>query len=991
MRLKQALLSVLALALFTSAGFAQTGTLKGTVTDQSGQTLIGVNVVLLGTYKGTVTNYEGKYKLTGIKPGEYTVKFSYVGYTELKAPGTKIEADKEKVLDVTMKEFVQQTETVTILGKKSMVDLESATSRVSIGAADIKDMNTNDVQDVVKMQAGVSESPDGIQIRGARVYETNYVIDGVSAKDPLSGTGFGVQVASNSVQSIDLITGGGDAEYSDATGGVIITKVKEGGDSLEAYASWQRDNLGWANGFASWNTDILDFSLGGPLTKNKKLKFYTGVNFQLTDNFYQKWAEEDRGTWNEISANLSDAPTEEFYNARAGQLRSSILDDRPSVFGARLGSEGGEFFAPRQNNTWSNTIKLSYELGVASKLTFTQQNSFKVNQSTNTLQIVGNDQVVTPGYQYFFGNELDNASTFTHKAYLTALNYSINFNERYRLELTGGRLFVHLRGDANGRSFRVPPGEQENFSARSITNMPASVFDTTTAFSTPQRLVLRPTSGLMNNGGISGLWHDHYVQEYTGKAKLLAFSKNEVHTISTGWEHKEQEMQWIDVSSPWIGAPVEYTDRNGTTQITPNQRIGRQSEVWQVRPATGSIFASDEINYNGLKAVLGGMFKYWAPGSFIDKAVENPAVQLPQQLKDNYKESTSQVGNRRFKARFLPNVNVTFPVTENNIMYFNYGHSMILPHPRFLYTGLDPQYTQYSDFTQVGNPNLNPEVSVSYELGYKSQITNDIGFTATAFYNDRFDYIVRSTIVTQTAQGEESRSIFINQDYARIRGVELGYNQRIIDWFKVFANFGYQVATGKSNGANEAELLGLDSRASLGATEEQFLAWDRPFDFKTGVIFRPDTNLQLFGQKLNGLRAFFTAQWKSGLRYTEHVYSGEADNGRPLYTPRQDTRFNKVGSNWFWADIKVSYDTKLYKKLIASFSVEVKNIFNNRNAQRINPVTGEAYQAYDNVPEGWRDPNPVYLNPQQSGLINGLSPDRFRQPRQLIFGVTLRY
>lgn len=988
-QLYPAILLLLVLGAFSSKLEAQNATLKGTIVDATTkEPLFGVNVLVVGTYKGAVTDFDGKYTIADIKPGEYTIKFSYIGYADKLVTAKKFAPGETKTIDQTMTEFVETTEMVIIEGDRAMVDLESASSRVSISAEDIKDMNTNDVQDIVKMQAGVTESPDGIQIRGARVYETNYVVDGISAKDPLSGTGFGVQVSSSSVQSVDLITGGGNAEYSDATGGVIITNIKEGGDKLEAFFSYQRDNLGWANGYSSWNTDIMDAAIGGPVPfTRKKLKFYTNVNFQLSDTYFQKWAEEDRDIWNEISSNLSNAPFEDFYRARATQLRSSITPDQ--FLG--LGEEGAEFFAPRQDNTWSNTIKLSYDINSKSRLTFTQQNSVKINQSSNTLQIVGNDEVVTPGYQYSFGNVLDSGATYTHQAYLTAANYSVNFKKRFRIEATAGRLFVRLRADANGRPFRAPPDQQANFDARSINQFPLSLFEPGSAFFSEDRYFLKPNTGLINTG-ISGLWHDHYVEEYTGKVKFLMFTNNNIHTISAGWEHKEQELQWIDVTDPWVGAPLQYTDPStGETALTPNVRIGSESEVFTVRPRTGSLFFSDLIDYQGLKATLGGMFKYWAPGQYADDAIENPDVQLPEGLRQSYRDETVEFLGSRYKARFLPNVSVNFPVTENNIMYFNYGHSMILPHPRFLYVGLDPRYTFYSDFSQIGNPALNPEVSVSYELGYKSQITNDIGVTITAFYNDRFDYIVRNNVILQTDRGEESRGIYINQDYARIRGIELGYQHRIINWFKVFANFSYQAASGKSNGANQAELLGQDSRQNIGATEEQPLAWDRPFDFKSGVIFRPDTNLRLFGKSLEGFRAFFTLHYKSGLRYTEHIFVDTADNGRPLYSARQDVRFNKLGSNWFWADLKMTYDSRIYKRLVASFSVEIKNIFNNFNATRINPVTGNAYAPYDDVPEGWRDPNPAYVDPFQSGRFEGLSPDRFMQPRQILFGITLRY
>ena len=59
-------------------------------------------------------------------------------------------------------------ETVVVVGDKNLVDLESGKSQVKISATEIQEMNVRNVQDVVAMQAGVTETPDGIQIRGGR-------------------------------------------------------------------------------------------------------------------------------------------------------------------------------------------------------------------------------------------------------------------------------------------------------------------------------------------------------------------------------------------------------------------------------------------------------------------------------------------------------------------------------------------------------------------------------------------------------------------------------------------------------------------------------------------------------------------------------------------------------------------------------------------------------------------------------------------------------
>jgi outer membrane receptor protein involved in Fe transport len=208
-----------------------------------------------------------------------------------------------------------------------------------------------------------------------------------------------------------------------------------------------------------------------------------------------------------------------------------------------------------------------------------------------------------------------------------------------------------------------------------------------------------------------------------------------------------------------VGAPIQISD----TFTTPSTSLGTSSDVWTVKPQNGGLYFQDEIRYKGMIEVLGARLNYWAPGKFADDAVENSAAPVLDATREQYKKQTFGFGGLRWKARLLPRLRVSFPVTSNNVLYFNYSHAMRIPHPRFLYAGLDPVYQDRSFLSNLGNPNLNPEVTVSYELGIKSQLTKDLALTATAFYNDKFDYIVsrKVTVKDQTGRFVEKPSLLI--------------------------------------------------------------------------------------------------------------------------------------------------------------------------------------------------------------------------------------
>ncbi|MGB0194841.1 MAG: hypothetical protein ACPF8Z_06520, partial [Schleiferiaceae bacterium] len=73
-----------------------------------------------------------------------------------------------------------------------------------------------------------------------------------------------------------------------------------------------------------------------------------------------------------------------------------------------------------------------------------------VNQNSRTLQIVGFDALLAPGFQYNRSNNLDNATTYTHHSNLSVLQWQKRLNTKSGLNFSAGRLFTNLRADANG-------------------------------------------------------------------------------------------------------------------------------------------------------------------------------------------------------------------------------------------------------------------------------------------------------------------------------------------------------------------------------------------------------------------------------------------------------------------------------------------------------------------------------------------------------------
>lgn len=973
------------LFLFPALLQAQQGSISGTITDKSdGSPLPGVNIIIKGTSFGTASDFDGNYSLKNIRPGEYALEFSFLGYEKILATGIKVIGGQNTTFNVQLgQEVLSGGDEVVVIGEKPIFDVEKSSSGASISRSEIEAAPVRRVEDVVGQQSGVTKDPTGLYIKGGRAYETGFVVDGVSAQDPLSGTGFGLDVGANALSQVDVVTGGVGAEYGDVTSGVVSVRTQDGSDKYAGSLTHKRDNPG-SNTAASQNFffDIWEMSLGGPSTLFEKVLPSIGLNLPGKVYFF-------------VSAQTS--MQDEFTKVSASQVRSSSVENM--------------FWSPRQDNRWNGMLKLTWNVKPGLKVQGAYQRSLTVNQNRNMLLITDANVQVSPGFQFPFSQNLDNANTYAAQTVLSYLKLTHSFSKTAYYEVQASRLYTRLRVDANGRNWR-PESVEGELDPESIVTYPV------TEFLTPQdfRYVLAGP-GYINNGGLATLWHDHYAEEYVLKGKLTKFYNKKQNQLEIGFESKLQDYQWIDITRPWVGAPIQIgTDQNGNPVFSETQRLGESSDIWQVEPRRGAVWINNQVRYQGLIANIGMRYEYWAPGQYVDDAVKNELAPIPDVVRQAYYDDTFKFGKLRYKARLLPKLSVSFPVRENQVLFFNYGHSTRVPHPSFVYAGLDPFYQNRSFLPNLGNPNLNPEVSINYEIGLRNQITSNDAFNISAFWNDRYDFVTSERVIIIDATNRESERAFrVNGDFARSRGIESTYIKRYGGWFQGNLSVTYSRAEGLNSSNSETLNSIIVGGQAIGNNVETPLAWDRPWDIKTSATFTHNKkNQPLFGIRgLNQIQAFISSNWRSGIRYTPTILrgfeqdpSGQGLEWRPIYErdPNPENRNSAVGPWWWLVDLNVQKWFTVGKTRFTAF-FEVTNLLNRKNVIIVNPVTGKGYRndypldqaslvalrsdrSYD-VPNGIRDPR--YLDPRDNSLPGYANPANFLEQRHVVFGLSAKF
>ncbi len=236
------LLSALLVALTVSALVAQTtGQINGTVVDNSGEALPGVTItvtspVQIGGPKVTVTEANGSFSFPALTPGEYKLTANLEGFIPIDREGVQVRLDRTTEVQVTL--VTPATETIEVTAEAPVVDPEQVSTaqtftidyleNAAVGSAN------RSYQDVlfqvggVAAQAGAGDNPS---VYGSTLGENAFLVDGIDTTDPVTST-FGTNFNFDAIQEISFQTGGFEAEYGRATGGVVNVVTKSGGNQF---------------------------------------------------------------------------------------------------------------------------------------------------------------------------------------------------------------------------------------------------------------------------------------------------------------------------------------------------------------------------------------------------------------------------------------------------------------------------------------------------------------------------------------------------------------------------------------------------------------------------------------------------------------------------------------------------------------------------------------------------------------------------------------
>src|SRR5262245_18739817 len=279
-----------ALASRPATAVEQTGDLVGTVRDEKAEILPGATLTLRGDNllgeRSTVTDTKGEFAFRSLPPGKYTLKISFVGYQTIEQDGVTVNIGRTTTLPISLTKG-EISESVTVLGKAPIVDTVRTTTQDNYGPDYLEQVqigsNGRDYLSVIANSAGTGPG-DGANptVRGSTIGGNVYLIDGVDSTDPVTAT-FGTNFVYNAIQEVQFQTGGFNAEFGRATGGIVNVVTKSGGNAFSGSFDGRYGNENFYEKGDHFDPDeqditrsIYEVTFGGPIVKDKLWFFLAG-------------------------------------------------------------------------------------------------------------------------------------------------------------------------------------------------------------------------------------------------------------------------------------------------------------------------------------------------------------------------------------------------------------------------------------------------------------------------------------------------------------------------------------------------------------------------------------------------------------------------------------------------------------------------------------------------------------------------------------------
>ncbi len=979
------------------------GRIRGKVIDKStGEVLVGANVSVSETGLGASTNPDGEYTVQNVPAGTYAVRATFIGYTTTVVSNIRVYNDLTATLDFALVGEGVSLATIEIVAERPLVN-KNATNAVRITTSeDLAALPVRGINNILALSPGVVVQDNTVFIRGGRLDEVGYYLEGVSITNPMLG-GRAVNLVQDAVEEIQVQAGGYNAEFGGANSGIVQQQLKSGTSEWRASAQFQTDNI----------------------TLRPKSKALSGSRRLGAYGF----------GYNEFTGSLSGPLFDERFRLFGLVNYLYQRDQTPQPFpGINLGLLTGET---------GDVVNLVYPAGPLRKNSLEQYNytaTLTADLKPVTLRFAGTYTTGTADVPY---NTHRNAGAIANFMNESRIEQAPQRNGSANLKLThllSARTYYELNvGYFYQSQKNWDPIMKDDFLSYgdSVANAAYGIVWGRTAADIAAGQVgryIRPTRKIaygfsFNAPGDVLAGYAKFKRENLSLSGALSTQVGQ-HTFKVGGEFQRfaiRNYAWSNENVFSLASLLAQNDalpdgdpkKVSREQVLINTGVnnfgydvfGNETSVGGINGTKHPIFAAgyvqDKIEYQDLVVNFGLRYDFIKTDNYAFVDPTHPELTV---------DPTSGVINPAGLvkvpafAALSPRVGLSFPVTDRTVFHTQFGQFVQQSRLRDIYQGLYLTASNIRGGLFIGTPvgfNVRPSRTTQYEIGFTQQIGDFASFDVTGYYKDIKDQIVYSQ--QNTAQGSPLGAyyIFTNGDFATTKGLELTFTMRRQKRVLVNASFAFQDARGTGSFPNS-------NRGIVGAPLDNVTLFApryiAPLEFNNAI--RGNINVDYrFGRGEGGpileqLGASLLLSFNSGHPFTRGI--GGASLEQEARDRQPVEALNASSTPWvFQADLRIDKTFQIFDKLSANIFLYVINLFDSRNIQNVflrtgstnddgylsNPTLGQPLIAtfgprYVDV---YRAINIDYYETYLTSPFLNTAPYFYGPPRQIRMGVRLEY
>ncbi len=939
------------------------GRIKGKVVDlQTGEALIGANVVIVGSSAGSNTDANGEFLIQNLDPNVYTLRASYVGYQTITISNVRVNADITTFQNFELPSQDIQVGTVTITAVKPIIQKDNTNAVRITTNEDISALPVRGFTSFLTLTPGVSTNNNEIHLRGGRSDEVGYYVEGVSVRNPRGG-GRAVTISQDAIEEMQVQSGGYTAEFGGANSGIVRSTFRSGGSQLKASVEYITDNVTFKsakNAFDGKKTpfgtywlgyDETSASLSGPLF-DQRIKFFVNLNYQFSRNGFD----------------LSGFPNK--------------IVDQPAI-------NLGNIWDPNVPAASRDTVNFVFNNGPQPK------SATKYYTLTGTMNFDFKPLMFRLSGSYF----IDENNSFNADAAINATGPYNIYNDRPRqyqahngtanIKMTHV-LSPNLFYELNAGIVRTDYAEQDPFLLDNYWGYGDSVANAAVGYvwtRTPQDIARRVIGqftaprayqvyewNFARTGAVNAIYQKNETNSLSF-AGALNWLPNKYHSIKLGGEYqnwtyrnyipgtlrgRQDHLAQLYYNNT-KNNPNNLTDAQIKTNILRNtgsiiygydyfgNKTNATDDIFHAahKPVFASAYLQDKIEYEDIILNIGLRYDY------ID--IDN--LQMVDPTRPDY--SINKADNILIASGWekvptfsavSPRIGLSFPVTDKTVFHAQYGKFIQQPDLNESYVGYDYyayQLTTGYFFQDMRGPGLRPTRTTQYELGFSQQIADFMSFDITAYYKDIKDLVQMVPAPVDIASGYSNYYLRQNVDFATTKGVEIAVNMRRFQRLAINGSISFQDARGTGSYPNSSRgIVGAPVVAGQPYTPKNIspLEFDRPFMSKLNLDYRFGDNdgvaiLHNFGINLLLI-------YQSGRPFTRAIGNpasvgiSQVNSGDSRFRTPVEPLGSSQMPDYFNLDLKVDKSFSLFDKLRATVYVTVLNLLNTKNVTEVYLLTG---------------------------------------------------